>query len=879
MSGGFGVVGGGDDPTARFVRSDFDRLPTYTPVSPLDVLAEEIGVAVEDLVKLDANENLYGPMQSVVDAANFSGGGGNAWHIYPDPSQQKLRKALAEYVSSSAIGDFGPESVVAGCGSDELLDVIVRVASSPRDADKDEILIAPPTFGMYGFLGKIAAMNVVAVPRGPPPLFAVDVEAMDRAMTSPSSGKRVKVVFLASPNNPTGKLTPESDLVSLLQCAHRNGAIVVVDEAYIEFAGMERTAVNLLGDFPNLVVLRTFSKWSGLAGLRVGYAIAHPNIVARIMAIKQPYNVTVASGAAAAEAIARRKDIMREHVLPMVEERNRISARLASDFKGILEPMPSDANYVLVRVHGKVTASQVRDRLRAKGILVRYFSTGVLADYIRISAGRPRDTETILAALGEMLGVSVQKTGVDTGGASVDRGELPGKARALLLDMDGVLASVEKSYRASIIQTAKSFGVDVTAQDIQDAKFAGNANDDWKLTHALVARAGMDATLKQVTERFEELYQGTDSTPGLKLTESLIPEMGLLRELVRRCRGKVAIVTGRPRSDCIEFLKRFGIDSLVPSERCVCMGDAPSKPSPEPVLLALKSLGIPPSEAASAIMVGDTPDDVTAASRAGVRAFGVLTPSAYANEVIQNEPCGLRKALTSAGAEAVLKPGLSGLLDHFDAFMSPDATPAPFKTPAADLENEASVSRVTKETSITVRVRVRGRGECDVSTGVGFLDHMIEAMTKHSKMDVSVRCKGDLWIDDHHTIEDVGIAFGEAFDKALGPRKGIRRWGSAFCPLDEALSRAVVDVSSRPSAIVDLGLKRERIGDVSTEMLPHFIVSFCTSARLTVHVDCLKGSNDHHRAESAFKALGVALRAAVSKDSLAGIPSTKGMLA
>ena len=155
---------------------------------------------------------------------------------------------------------------------------------------------------------------------------------------------------------------------------------------------------------------------------------------------------------------------------------------------------------------------------------------------------------------------------------------------------------------------------------------------------------------------------------------------------------------------------------------------------------------------------------------------------------------------------------------------------------------------------------------------------MVSAFAKHGHFDVTLQCKGDLWIDDHHTVEDCALVLGEAFDAALGPRKGIRRWGSALCPLDEALARAVVDISSRPWAEIDLALTREKVGDLSTEMVPHFFQSFAQTARITLHVDVVKGKNDHHKAEASFKALGVALREAVSAD-VGGIPSTKGVLA
>jgi len=156
---------------------------------------------------------------------------------------------------------------------------------------------------------------------------------------------------------------------------------------------------------------------------------------------------------------------------------------------------------------------------------------------------------------------------------------------------------------------------------------------------------------------------------------------------------------------------------------------------------------------------------------------------------------------------------------------------------------------------------------------------MVGALAKHGRMDVKLLCRGDLWIDDHHTAEDCALALGEAMDRALGARKDITRWGSAMCPLDEALARAVVDVSSRPFALVNMHLKRDSVGAISCEMLVHVLESLLTAARLTAHVDVLRGDNDHHKAEASFKAVGVALRTAFRRDEGAGVPSTKGVLA
>ena len=151
-----------------------------------------------------------------------------------------------------------------------------------------------------------------------------------------------------------------------------------------------------------------------------------------------------------------------------------------------------------------------------------------------------------------------------------------------------------------------------------------------------------------------------------------------------------------------------------------------------------------------------------------------------------------------------------------------------------------------------------------VDTGIGFLDHMLHALAKHAGWSLHVLTRGDLHIDDHHTAEDTFIALGQAFKTALSTTAGLARFGYAYCPLDEALSRAVVDLSNRPFSVVELGLRREKIGDLSCEMIPHCLQSFAQGAGVTMHVDCLRGENDHHRAESAFKALAVALRMACS---------------
>lgn len=192
----------------------------------------------------------------------------------------------------------------------------------------------------------------------------------------------------------------------------------------------------------------------------------------------------------------------------------------------------------------------------------------------------------------------------------------------------------------------------------------------------------------------------------------------------------------------------------------------------------------------------------------------------------------------------------------------------------------AEVVRNTLETQITVAINLDGTGISQFSTGLGFLDHMLDQIARHGMMDISVNAKGDLHIDAHHTVEDIGITIGQAFAKAIGDKKGIRRYGHAYVPLDEALSRVVLDISGRPGLEFGCVFTRASIGEFDVDLIHEFFQGFVNHANVTLHIDNLKGHNAHHQAETIFKAFGRALRMAVEQDSrMAGImPSTKGSL-
>jgi imidazoleglycerol-phosphate dehydratase len=202
------------------------------------------------------------------------------------------------------------------------------------------------------------------------------------------------------------------------------------------------------------------------------------------------------------------------------------------------------------------------------------------------------------------------------------------------------------------------------------------------------------------------------------------------------------------------------------------------------------------------------------------------------------------------------------------------------EVPATVVPRVAEVTRNTAETRIRVKVNLDGTGQSRLSTGIGFFDHMLDQIARHGLIDLDIEADGDLHIDGHHTVEDVGITLGQAFAQAMGDKKGIRRYGHAYVPLDEALSRVVVDFSGRPGLVMDVPFKSGMIGSLDTQLVHEFFQGFVNHALVTLHIDNLKGENAHHQAETVFKAFARALRAALELDprALGTIPSTKGSL-
>ena len=359
----------------------FKQLPPYTPIEPFEVLSARLGRSPDAIIKLDANENPYGPSllarQALAELA-FP-------HIYPDPESRALREALAAFTGAPF------EHLMAGAGADELIDLILRVLIEPGD----RVVICPPTFGMYAFDTGINAGEVIVVARRPD--FSIDLPALRRV----AAERQPKVLFLATPNNPDGSFPTREELDAILEMP----LLVVLDEAYIEFTGAggklgERLSrIQQAAQRDNLVVLRTFSKWAGLAGLRVGYGAFPAWLLPTLWKAKQPYNVNVAASQAAIASL-RDLEALSANVQRLKAERDRLYASLRRI--PYLRPYPSEANFILCNVTGRPAVGLKNDLAARHGILLRYYHTPLLKDTVRVSVGRPQDTDALIQALEEL---------------------------------------------------------------------------------------------------------------------------------------------------------------------------------------------------------------------------------------------------------------------------------------------------------------------------------------------------------------------------------------------------------------------------------------------------------------------------------------------
>ncbi len=357
----------GKNDIEKFIRPHLVNLKTYDAMEAPETLARKSGIPESEIIKLNGNENPYGGSQKAIDAV-----ANTPLHIYPDPNQTNMRMALSRYTGMS------PENIVVGSGADELIDLIFRLFIS----EGDKILDCEPTFGMYSFCARIAGGTVNLVQRDE--IFDIDVSAVINGIDEVT-----KVIFITSPNNPTGNIATESQISELLE----TGLLVVVDEAYYEFSG--RTVQNLVSENENLIVLRTMSKWAGLAGLRVGYGIMHKKLANFFMDVKPPYNVNIAAEAALIASLDD-VDYLLGNVNKIITERDRMF-ELINGLPSV-KAWPSHGNYLMCEFH-KNEAERVYVELATQGIFVRNFNSPRLRDCFRIAVGTSSDTDKLIAAM------------------------------------------------------------------------------------------------------------------------------------------------------------------------------------------------------------------------------------------------------------------------------------------------------------------------------------------------------------------------------------------------------------------------------------------------------------------------------------------------
>lgn len=519
---------------------------------------------------LDANEGIP-PADSVLGAIEST----TALARYP--KREELAERLAGFAGVSE------DCVFVTNGGDDAIDRLCRAF-----LDSERSLVVPtPSFEMIERYGALQGAEIRRVPWGDDEFFPKDacLDAID-ATTG--------MVAIVTPNNPTGCVARTADIVEIATAYPET--LIMVDLAYIEFADEDPTPE--LVELENVAMIRTMSKAWGLAGLRVGYCVASPEIIQTLNAVGGPYPVSSVSIAMACHALDEGTSEVASRVEMVRGERAKLAEFL--DSHGFVTSN-SQANFVFAR--GREGA-WLRDACAGMGIGIRAWpGRSGLGDAIRITCPtRSDEFERLLRAL-----------------------EVIFEPEAILLDMDGIIADVSGSFRRAIVETAEHFGAVVGAADIADEKAKGNANNDWVLTHRLLKGRGIEVTLDEVTEHFEDLYQGRDGHPGLWRQETLIVDRAWLEKL-REFRP-LAVVTGRPRADAQRFVDSQELGGLF--EHMICMEDADLKPSPAPLQLAAEKMGV-----TRFWMVGDTPDDIVAARGAAALPVGVLAPGDTDRDVL-----------------------------------------------------------------------------------------------------------------------------------------------------------------------------------------------------------------------------------------------------
>jgi histidinol-phosphate aminotransferase len=540
-------------------------------------------------LRLDSNESAAPDIQICINGEPLPS---SLLNRYPDDTE--LRQELADKFGLAL------EEVAITAGADDALDRICRTLLEPGR----NMVLPVPTFEMIERYVSLAGGSCKEVPWLDSVFPLEDVLAAVDNFTV--------AICMVTPNNPTGSVASFADIQRISQAAPQ--CVLILDQAYAEFCS--ESFPDELWQIPNLIITRTFSKAWGLAGLRVGYALAAKPLIDALQAAGSPYSVSSLS----LEIAQRQLQTDREAMLSRVVETEKIKARITQKLRQLdCDPKPSRANFVWAKVPDP---SWLRDGLAGLGIAVRAFGD------------RPHLTGSI------RIGCPSSIADMDRLERSLDAVLKP---QALLFDMDGVLADVSTSFRVAVEMTCLNFGVVTNQQEIEKLKRRGGFNNDWVLTQAILQENGIEASIAEIRTLFDGHYKGqpdesnSASSLGLRQRESLLVSREILAGFANRF--KLAIVTGRPRCDAQYFLEQFSLLEFF--SVVICLEDAPSKPAPDAVELALQSLGVD-----RAWMIGDTVDDIRAARAAGVVPIGVIAPG--------QDPFASERVLMAAGAARVL---------------------------------------------------------------------------------------------------------------------------------------------------------------------------------------------------------------------------------
>lgn len=582
------------------LRKDISEINEYIPGESAVDLSNRYGVSLDKLIKLNANENPYGTSHLIKQVIVKT-----LFNYYPSSDYTKLREALAKYNNIDA------KQIIVGNGSDELIDLLLRLVLEKGD----KVINCPPTFGMYEILVNLNRGRLVSVPRNKD--YSLNIKAIVKQIK-----KDVKIIFLCNPNNPTGNITSTADIEELLQ----SGKLLVIDEAYYEFAKI--TQLNLLSKYPNLIILRTLSKWAGLAGLRIGYAMMDEFLISQLMKIKLPYTINVA-GESAAIAALQKLNFSQSLIKKIIDERQRVYRELSTI--PALQVYPSYGNFLFVKIK-KSNYNKLKETFEKNKIAIRYYDSPLTPNTLRITIGKPEQNNKMIALLKDF---TQNKVNFDS----------------IIFDLDGVLVDVSKSYRRAIKMTVEyvlerkfKLKTIVDSKNIEEMKKIPGFNNDWDLSFELIRllskgikRGQFPKKAKQVTSQkskdyqevkdiFQSFYLGKklfyqvykhkaliDFPKGLITNENLLIDWALLKGLSQKY--VLGIATSRPRFEALFALKNLGLTSSFIKEKYIVAQEdcSKEKPAPDSLLSAKTKMGVK-----NPIYIGDSINDVLAAKNSNI---------------------------------------------------------------------------------------------------------------------------------------------------------------------------------------------------------------------------------------------------------------------